>query len=253
MEEKKNNKGLVWLIVILIILVLGLVGYIIYDRVLKDDKTPNYENTTSTTITTTVINKDDIVYCGEKTTHINNNKIDFKFYYKENAIGDILSDMYVNDKKISSYTINSIDIEAVDNYTKPPKNEYDNSKQINIEEINEEYYLLSYYVSYESDPSNLYLKILDKDFNSIYDFEIVHMTSFDFDDVSLESKFNVNRSHYYIEANEIYYFAGEDGCLDDKGYMPVNKLTINNGKIEKSILGYYSGTIAGYKYECENE
>ena len=34
MEEKKNNKGLVWLIVILIILVLGLVGYIVYDKVI---------------------------------------------------------------------------------------------------------------------------------------------------------------------------------------------------------------------------
>ena len=37
MEEKKNNKGLVWLIVILIILVLGLVGYIVYDKVLSKD------------------------------------------------------------------------------------------------------------------------------------------------------------------------------------------------------------------------
>ena len=37
MEEKKNNKGLVWLIVVLIILVLGLVGYIVYDKVLKEE------------------------------------------------------------------------------------------------------------------------------------------------------------------------------------------------------------------------
>ena len=35
MEEKKNNKGLVWLIVILIVLVLGLAGYIVYDKVLN--------------------------------------------------------------------------------------------------------------------------------------------------------------------------------------------------------------------------
>ena len=51
MEEKKNNKGLVWLIVILIILVLGLVGYIVYDKVLLEDKTSvnNDETTTTTT------------------------------------------------------------------------------------------------------------------------------------------------------------------------------------------------------------
>ena len=31
MEEKKNNKGLVWLIIILIVLVLGVASYIIYE------------------------------------------------------------------------------------------------------------------------------------------------------------------------------------------------------------------------------
>ncbi|MBQ3021171.1 MAG: hypothetical protein IJD92_03000 [Bacilli bacterium] len=51
MEEKKNNKGLIWLIVILIILVLGLVGYIVYDIVLKVDKTNLTPNNTSTTTT----------------------------------------------------------------------------------------------------------------------------------------------------------------------------------------------------------
>ena len=54
MEEKKNNKRLIWLIVILIILVLGLVGYIIYDKVILEDKTPvNNESTTTNTIVTT--------------------------------------------------------------------------------------------------------------------------------------------------------------------------------------------------------
>ena len=42
MEEKKNNKGLVWLIVILIILVLGLVGYIVYDKVILNTSEVKY-------------------------------------------------------------------------------------------------------------------------------------------------------------------------------------------------------------------
>ena len=51
MEEKKNNKGLIWLIVILIILVLGLVGYIVYDKlVLENTKEKNTISTTTTTI-----------------------------------------------------------------------------------------------------------------------------------------------------------------------------------------------------------
>lgn len=51
MEEKKNNKGLIWLIVILIVLVLGLVGYIVYDKVLFDDKETIENMTTTTNIT----------------------------------------------------------------------------------------------------------------------------------------------------------------------------------------------------------
>ena len=42
MEE--NNKGLIWLIVILIVLVFVLVGFIIYDKVVLDDKNSVNEN-----------------------------------------------------------------------------------------------------------------------------------------------------------------------------------------------------------------
>ena len=47
MEEKKNIKGFIWLIVILIILVLGLVGFIVYDKIFTDTK----ENANNSTIT----------------------------------------------------------------------------------------------------------------------------------------------------------------------------------------------------------
>ena len=51
MEEKKNNKGLIWLISILIVLVLGLIGFVVYDKVLKVDKINPSSNNTSTTTT----------------------------------------------------------------------------------------------------------------------------------------------------------------------------------------------------------
>lgn len=35
MEEKKNNKGLIWLIVVLIIIVVGLASYIVYEKITK--------------------------------------------------------------------------------------------------------------------------------------------------------------------------------------------------------------------------
>lgn len=47
MEENKNNKGLIWLILILIILVLGLVGYIVYDKVILNDKNTELNNKVS--------------------------------------------------------------------------------------------------------------------------------------------------------------------------------------------------------------
>ncbi len=46
MENKKNNKGLIWLIIILVVLVLGLVGFIVYDKLLNFTTTTNNNNET---------------------------------------------------------------------------------------------------------------------------------------------------------------------------------------------------------------
>lgn len=59
MEEKKSNKGLIWLIVILIVLVLGLVGFIVYDKVVLDNKDSVSDNNT---ISTTNENYEKILY-----------------------------------------------------------------------------------------------------------------------------------------------------------------------------------------------
>lgn len=48
MEGKKDVKGVIWLIVILIVIILGMIGYIIYDKVFLNDN-PQNNNTTSTT------------------------------------------------------------------------------------------------------------------------------------------------------------------------------------------------------------
>lgn len=83
MEETKNNKGLVWLIVILIVLVLGLVGYIVFDKVLAKEKTLNKNETTTTTSKVTLENeeeKDKVI-----SIEINKNEeIDTSHYYYDN-------------------------------------------------------------------------------------------------------------------------------------------------------------------------
>lgn len=45
--EKKSNKGLVFLVVILLFTSLGLGGYIVYDKVLNKDNNPKVDETTS--------------------------------------------------------------------------------------------------------------------------------------------------------------------------------------------------------------
>ena len=39
--EKKSSKGLIALIIVLIIIILGLVGYIVYDKVLLENEPVN--------------------------------------------------------------------------------------------------------------------------------------------------------------------------------------------------------------------
>lgn len=56
MEEKKNKKGIVYLIIILIVIVLGLIGFIVYDKTVNDVKKNNDENNKKSTTTTTVGN-----------------------------------------------------------------------------------------------------------------------------------------------------------------------------------------------------
>lgn len=62
MEETKKSKGLIWLIIILIIVILGLIGFIIYDKVLKTNNNivdPTKSSTTKqTTMQTTNNNKE---------------------------------------------------------------------------------------------------------------------------------------------------------------------------------------------------
>lgn len=45
MEKEKNNSGLIALLIVLFLLVLGLGGYIVYDKVLRNKETPVEKNT----------------------------------------------------------------------------------------------------------------------------------------------------------------------------------------------------------------
>ena len=71
MENKKNSKGLIVLVIILVLCVLGLAGYIVYDKMLsKNKKTINANK--SSTITQKILDTDK-----------NNKNILMKYGYKE--------------------------------------------------------------------------------------------------------------------------------------------------------------------------
>lgn len=65
MENNKNSKGLIVLVIILIICILGLGGYIVYDKILNKP-TPTTDNTKSST--TKPINNESETYIIDKNT-----------------------------------------------------------------------------------------------------------------------------------------------------------------------------------------
>lgn len=79
MENNKNSKGLIVLVIILIICILGLGGYIVYDKILNKP-TPTTDNTKSST--TKPINNEseyDKITSYDITLNSNNHKIYYKY------------------------------------------------------------------------------------------------------------------------------------------------------------------------------
>lgn len=115
MKEKKNQNGLVWLIVILIVLVLGLAVYIVYDKVLSKDKILVNNNETGTTTTTTTvkdssekIQKEDLILDFDSNTNINGeylNHIDLVPYiYENDSQREKINDLIIKNIKIEGKT-----------------------------------------------------------------------------------------------------------------------------------------------------
>ena len=97
--ENKNKKYIV-LVAILMILVLGLGGFIVYDKVLKDDKTTNNENSNSENS-----NNENLILkaaqLGNKAMEVGNKKVD-----GDGWTGHEIPDISRKDKKIFSGRIN---------------------------------------------------------------------------------------------------------------------------------------------------
>jgi len=79
MEVKKNNTGLIWLVVILLILVLCLIGYIIFDKTLYKVTTNNEKTTTTKNEKeeNNTLRRDNFIY------DLNNKKIHISYVYRK--------------------------------------------------------------------------------------------------------------------------------------------------------------------------
>ena len=113
MEEKKNNKGIVWLIIILIVLILGLIGYIVYDKVVLNNNSINKnEENNTTTITNEKNNiEKEVVINSEELVCNSNEKCDIK------KIGNIKVSIekIVDSENLSDYYLLYINDKAIEN------------------------------------------------------------------------------------------------------------------------------------------
>lgn len=171
MEEKKNNKGLICLIVILIVLVLGLVGYIVYDELFSYSKV----NDKITTTTTNNIIENVSLYEMKETEVIGT------FISSD---GDYLTIKDENDNIKLKYPVINIKSNEIKDINKKIKNNIDlNIKNLNAyESMSEEFedtcikikmtdtnksiiFEHFTYIAYEIIESDKYLTIIEKEQN----------------------------------------------------------------------------------------
>ena len=97
-ENKKENKGLIVLVILLILCVISLAGYIVYDKVLSNNKQSNNQTDETTTIQVSVDRK--VGDCYE----VNGNKrcVSFKEKNIEIELENESGNLFINDNKLIS-------------------------------------------------------------------------------------------------------------------------------------------------------
>lgn len=245
MEEKKNNKGIIWLITILIILVLGLIGYIVYDKVLtnnennKDSEATNIKQENET---------DDIIY-----------DLDEKMVSFKDLNLNILKDFKEN------YSINFNGVNKVltieNKYTIENKIESE-QKGTSIWDKNEITFYIDNVIVYKHTQTcepigctktinnigvfnNKYLAIslLDTSSNGLLvDIEELHLFELDKEVTTINSLY-YNNKNIELKDNYIYYYADENNTTNR------NEKT-NFYKYRKSILGESEKLDYLYNVDC---
>ena len=280
MGEKKNNKVLIWLIIILIILVLGLVGFIVYDKVLKVDKTisNNDETTNLTTTTTNNATTDDNVNDNTKYEKISTFKLNlngkehnlhFKYFLIEGdssytnpedikmaqdngeyAYYTLKVDVYIDENIVKTipifYDINDNKNEVMEYIGKLNTN---NIKILNGAD-NKEYLVFLIKEDHGFLDGRIIPFISNSDGKLLYEFDYQVGGSMWVEDPASKLYSQKDNSEqgreYLIEKDRIYFLTY--GYMDDEThdyYLQQNILTIRDDKINIEKGNYYKGNGAG--------
>lgn len=176
MDNQKNNKGLIALVIVLFLTVLVMGGYILNDKVLIDKKNPNNEITDNSGKENT----------SNKNNEINNNCIDSneidlsklkEFKNTDGSLGQYDTLNFENWDREFSYTIGiSLDGYAIINNNKSGWN----WQKLNISDVDS-------IVSFSEDPSALgYCYILTKN-NEVYYYDLTKAASKNYDVVKVDN------------------------------------------------------------------
>ncbi|MBQ8472405.1 MAG: hypothetical protein IJ501_02765 [Bacilli bacterium] len=257
MEKKKNN--LIPIVIILIVLVLGLGGFIVYDKVLKNDA-----NNSNTNYTLNVL-KSDISYCNSNNDNtckdvvytIKTETSDATFVKSDN--GFILYD----DNGLKIYNAKTKEIKNIDlenNYI--DYNLYLNNEKNEVAGI--VYKLQNNKVGYYNVLKNMKLydgqyeliNFLDENYINAINASIDDSTSYllntNEEKIELSENFDDACGFYYSLQNykDKYYFFERRGCNSDF----INKIYDNNKQVifDGAVENYKVSVVADNLYLVDN-
>lgn len=257
MENNKNSKGLIVLVIILIICILGLGGYIVYDKILNKP-TPTTDNTKSST--TKPINNEseyDKITSYDITLNSNNHKIYYKYKIvagndnyedielaKENGeyiYNELHTEIYLDNNKIND-TIIYYDNENNIINAKDKKENLDLSNTKIIKGLdNKDYLVIMLEEPHQFLDGRKVFFISNDEGKLIYKYEPAFNSSVYVTDPT--SRFCNSNERYIIEENKIYIidYAEENETTKVKESI----LTVDNNIVNIEKGNTYEGGGAG--------
>ena len=223
MEDNKKNTGLVVLVIVLIICIFGLLGYIVFDRVLSNKiGNDNDVTTTKTTSTTKVINANDITQKSLEECNYESCEI-----YKSSDVSIMLKNINRNDDFINADVyINEVFSHAI----KFHNVEYNFQSYIDINLLQNNYFIMRF--ANEAAMYDIFY-LFNNEGKFITDFEEERKQhNSDWFNILVENdELILNYNLYYFGEEPIKFEYCESNSKPTDNYMIIKKANINNNKL----------------------